>query len=198
MKLLEQYKDSIALAKNQNIITDTSFKKALDNCFSVLAERDKIHGTHTFDSKPDITKEFYAALLSVTTEFVRRAYCKEDIQQYLSDDCGLSSSRVEMFLHDFYKHRLGIEMSLLNIGDSLPHITDVKWKIDYIMKSSTMDSSEGPLFRICLVTDKYDPETETKKMSTINFTCTSQELQDLVYKLKDSVRHCSTVTSRIL
>lgn len=47
-------------------------------------------------------------------------------------------------------------------------------------------SDDGPLFRIAFVTTGGD-ERE------ICFNCTSQELQDLVYKLKDVVRHCQKI-----
>ncbi|XP_008194474.1 uncharacterized protein LOC100142004 isoform X1 [Tribolium castaneum] len=62
-------------------------------------------------------------------------------------------------------------------------------------KSSYLDSSQGPLFRIGLQTEKYDCENEGKKIDFIQFTCDSQELQDLVNKLKDAVRHCQRIGS---
>lgn len=34
-----------------------------------------------------------------------------------------------------------------------------------------------------------------KKIEFVNFACTSQEMQDLVYKLKDAVRHCQKIAS---
>lgn len=60
-----------------------------------------------------------------------------------------------------------------------------------------IDDPGGPLFRIFLVAEKYDPIDKCNKTKTINFTCTNIELQDLVYKLKDAVRHSSVFTNRI-
>lgn len=63
------------------------------------------------------------------------------------------------------------------------------------LQSSYLDSSQGPIFRIGLQTEKYDAENECKKTDFIQFSCDSQELQDLVYKLKDAVRHCQRIGS---
>ncbi|KAG5885343.1 hypothetical protein JTB14_014361 [Gonioctena quinquepunctata] len=196
---LENCKKSVSHAQNPNKISDDVFNKLLDNCFAILTGNEEVHSmTSLYHSKPDIVKEFYAALLTVSAEFTRRKLSKEDILQYLTGDCGLPSAKVNLFIDNFEKNRLGIERSLLNIGVALPHITDVKWKIDYIVKSNTMDSSEGPIFRISLVAEQFDAESEQKKIENITFSCTSQELQDFVYKLKDALRHCSSITHKIL
>lgn len=55
--------------------------------------------------------------------------------------------------------------------------------------------SGGPLFRISLSTEAYDRDTQGNKRQSVDFTCNSQELQDLVYKLKDVVRHCHKIAS---
>lgn len=60
-----------------------------------------------------------------------------------------------------------------------------------------MEESEGPLFQISLITEKYDDIDKCNREKSINFTCTSQELQDLIYKLKDALRHCSTVINKM-
>lgn len=58
--------------------------------------------------------------------------------------------------------------------------------------------SGGPLFRIALKTEKYDPNVHEPKVEIINFTCTHQELQDLVYKLKDATNHCHKISGGLL
>lgn len=56
-----------------------------------------------------------------------------------------------------------------------------------------MQQNDGPLFRISFITEKFDSKAHEKKIENIFFTCTSQELQDLVYKLKDAIRHCQRI-----
>ncbi|KAJ8911304.1 hypothetical protein NQ315_016998 [Exocentrus adspersus] len=199
MKISEKWKHSLTSSQNINLIPDATYKKLVENCFAVLTGRDEIHSMNSlYSSKPDIVKEFYAALLSVSAEFVRCNLTKEEIAQFLTSSCNFTQPRTNLFVEHIEKSRIGIEASLLNIGGSLPHLTDAKWKIDYIVKSNVVDQPEGPLFRVSLITEEYDAEAQCKKLKNVNFTCTSQELQDLVYKLKDAVRHCSTLHNHIL
>ncbi|CAH1099447.1 unnamed protein product [Psylliodes chrysocephalus] len=198
MKIFENYKSSLSISRNITLITDDIFKKIIENCFSFLTEKKEIHSTsNLYKSKPDVTKEFYAALLAVTAEFARKNVSKEEIIKYLTSNCGLPSDRADLYAQNFEKERTKIEISLLNIGSSLPHVSDIKWKIDHIVKSSEMDSSEGPLFRICLIAEQYDNENENKALKNIHFTCNSVELLDLIYKLKDALRHCNNLTHRV-
>lgn len=60
-----------------------------------------------------------------------------------------------------------------------------------------MEDSEGPLYRISLITEQFDSFEKCNKIKNINFTCNSLELQDLVNKLKDAVRHSNTIINKI-
>ncbi|CAG9834219.1 unnamed protein product [Diabrotica balteata] len=198
MKNFQDKRASIALAKNSTVINDDIFKKQLENCFQVLTERKEIHTTNNlYNSKPDIIKEFYASLLTVTTEFVRQNVNREDITFFLHDECGLSSERTNLYISMLEEKKCQLQIALLNIGSALPHVTDIKWKIDYIVKSSEVESAEGPLFRICLIGEQYDIEKDSKVLKPIHFTCNSVELLDLIYKFKDALRHCNSVTQRV-
>ncbi|XP_018569948.1 COMM domain-containing protein 3 [Anoplophora glabripennis] len=199
MKIDDKCKNSLTLGQNTNVISDIVYKKLLENCFNILVGKEAVHSINTlYNSKPDIVKEFYAALLKACAEFVRNNLTKEEIVQFLSQSCNFTQSRANALAEFTDKNRVGVESSLVNISTTLPHLTDVKWKIDYIVKSNVADESEGPIFRVSLIAEEYDVEAECKRLKNVIFTCTSQELQDLVYKLKDAVRHCTTLHHRIL
>jgi hypothetical protein len=196
MKIGENLTKSLQLANNTTAVTDSVFKNLLENCFAVLTGSPEPHNVNTlYNSKPDLMKELYAALLSTSAEFVRTGQNGEQAAQFLSEQCGYSAAKTALYGGHYERSRAEIEASLVNIGNYLPHVTDVTWKIDYIIKSSFSDSSGGPLFRIGLQTEKYDSESDGKKIEFVTFTCDSQELQDLVYKLKDAVRHCQRIGS---
>ncbi|XP_044260956.1 COMM domain-containing protein 3 [Tribolium madens] len=188
----ENLQKSLVLANN---LPDATFRKLLENCFATLTGFPEPHSISSlYNSKPDLIKELYAALLSLTANLVQTGQNKENTSQFLSQ-CHYSGAKTGLFLDFYEKNRCEIEASLVNIGNHLPHITDITWKIDYIIKSSYLDCNQGPIFRIGLQTEKYDPENECKKVDFLQFTCDSQELQDLVYKLKDAVRHCQRIGS---
>ena len=69
----------------------------------------------------------------------------------------------------------------------LPKITDVEWKLE-VMTNTPGVGTDNLLYTVILKTNSGED---------IRFTCGSQQLQDLVYKLKDLVRHCEKVKSEI-
>lgn len=69
----------------------------------------------------------------------------------------------------------------------LPKITDVEWKLEVLTNTPGV-GSENLLYTVILKTDDGND---------VRFTCGSQQLQDLVYKLKDLVRHCEKTKSEL-
>ncbi|KAL0822795.1 hypothetical protein ABMA28_004802 [Loxostege sticticalis] len=69
----------------------------------------------------------------------------------------------------------------------LPNIVDVEWKLEVVTNTPGV-GSDNLLYTVILKTDSGDD---------VRFTCGSQQLQDLVYKLKDLVRHCEKLKSEL-
>lgn len=74
--------------------------------------------------------------MHILTEFVRNNQSKEDLAQFLDKECDLNSNIIKMFQDVYLKWKLLIRVQLLNIGNQLAHVTDVKWKIDNIVDVS--------------------------------------------------------------
>ncbi|XP_072947694.1 uncharacterized protein [Epargyreus clarus] len=68
----------------------------------------------------------------------------------------------------------------------LPKITDVEWKLEVLTNTPGV-GSDNLLYTVILKTDGED----------VRFTCGTQQLQDLVYKLKDLTRHCDKVKNEL-
>ncbi|TNN59502.1 COMM domain-containing protein 3 [Liparis tanakae] len=70
----------------------------------------------------------------------------------------------------------------ISIGRCPPHINDASWRLQYHVKNDQIDKVNEPFYLIAL-------NTENKGSSEdINFTCTVEQLQDLVGKLKDAAK----------
>ncbi|KAI5644164.1 COMM domain-containing protein [Phthorimaea operculella] len=69
----------------------------------------------------------------------------------------------------------------------LPKIVDVEWKLE-VATNAPGAGSDNLLYTVIL---------KTEEGNDIRFTCGSQQLQDLVYKLKDVVRHCENVKNNL-
>lgn len=92
-----------------------------------------------YNSKPDVIKEVYAALLTASSEFARNNQTKDAVYQFLLNECKYSSSRAGVY-GGFYERNLEkLKVILVNIGTYLPHIVDVNWKIDYIVEVCSED-----------------------------------------------------------
>ncbi|KAK9874324.1 hypothetical protein WA026_002675 [Henosepilachna vigintioctopunctata] len=194
MNLKEVSKNSLKLLNNVNIVSDDIFRCLLENSVSVLSGGQELHANESlFGSEPDLMKELYANLLIAIVEFVRNGLNKEEVQQYLISECNINKKRSDVFADAYNNNKPEIQISLLNIGNHPPHITDVNWSIDFIVKSSTMDKFGGPLFRVSFTIETFNQEKQCVQMDHLNFTCNSQEMHDLVYKLKDAGRQCERI-----
>ncbi|KAJ8716323.1 hypothetical protein PYW08_013608 [Mythimna loreyi] len=80
-----------------------------------------------------------------------------------------------------------MESNIIVDASVLPKITDVEWKLE-VMTNTPGVGSDNLLYTVILKTNSNED---------IRFTCGSQQLQDLVYKLKDLVRHCENTKSEI-
>eukprot|EP01106_Pelomyxa_sp_JSP_P015863 TRINITY_DN563_c0_g1_i1.p1 TRINITY_DN563_c0_g1~~TRINITY_DN563_c0_g1_i1.p1 ORF type:complete len:111 (-),score=26.93 TRINITY_DN563_c0_g1_i1:139-471(-) len=64
-----------------------------------------------------------------------------------------------------------------------PQVVALDWRLDYYIKSSSIERAPAPVFFVRLTT------LETGgKQGLVEFTCTWEELQDLLNKLKDAAK----------
>ncbi|XP_045468764.1 COMM domain-containing protein 3 isoform X2 [Harmonia axyridis] len=198
MNLRDYTKKSLLNINNSKIVDDDTYLKLLENCFSVLCGAEELHNNASLHgSKPDLIKELYSNLLIATAEFVRNGLSEEEVKRYLFEECNIIETRLNIYVNLYSNRKKGIEITLMNIGRQAPHIVDVDWKIDFVIKSSSLEQDEGPLFRIGFTMEKFDEEEMCKKNQHLNFICNSQEMQDLIYKLKDAVKHCERVAAEL-
>lgn len=76
----------------------------------------------------------------------------------------------------------------------------VDWRLDYYIKSNTLEKADAPLFYISLKTkvnrelgstvsqDEGGESGHSSGLENVSFTCTVEQLQDLVAKLRDAVK----------
>ncbi|KAF7283631.1 COMM domain-containing protein 3 [Rhynchophorus ferrugineus] len=196
MEIDDKYKHTINLLNNSELFNEDHLKIMLESCCCTLTGRTVSKDfCSSLDEHSTQKKETYSSLLYIFTEFVRNNQSTEDFVQFLKKECDLNSNVIKI-IEDFYiKWRIHIRIQLLNIGNELPHVTDVMWKIDNIIDSNSSNNSEGPVFRISLKLEKFDRKSEGPSIEFLEFSCSTPELQDFVYKLNDSVRHCQKFTS---
>ncbi|XP_077752971.1 COMM domain-containing protein 3 isoform X2 [Canis aureus] len=82
------------------------------------------------------------------------------------------------------------DKSTLSIGRSLPHITDVSWRLEYQIKTNQLHKMYRPAYLVTLNVEN----TDSRSHQEISFSCNMEQLQDLVGKLKDASKSLERAT----
>jgi hypothetical protein len=64
---------------------------------------------------------------------------------------------------------------------NFPHVVNVDWRMDYLIKGENLEKLNRPTYYIKLKTMEKD-----NKEGQVEFVCTQEQLTDLVNKLKDA------------
>uniref|UniRef100_A0A8C5EH48 COMM domain-containing protein 3 n=2 Tax=Gouania willdenowi TaxID=441366 RepID=A0A8C5EH48_GOUWI len=126
-----------------------------------------------------VLKQIHTATITFILEAVKRNADKSNISSSL-EELGFSADRIDIFYNTYQKHKKELEQVLASIGRSPAQITDVSWRLQYHMKNGQVDKVNEPFYLISLNTEKKGTTED------INFSCTMEQLQDLVGKLKDA------------
>ncbi len=99
------------------------------------------------------------------------------------EEAKLPADRVALFVSGFSQLAPTIREDLVHLAPSLGRIVDVDWRLDYYVKSQSLERVKLPVYFLRLKT--VTPAGEVKD---IEFTCSFQELQDMLARLRDSTK----------
>lgn len=106
---------------------------------------------------------------------------------------GVSNVVAEELIGAYDRHKSQLRIKNITTGLSLPHITNVAWKLTCDVKSSHIDGDAGGLlFRVNLGRFK---EISGEREAITEFVCNVEELQFLINRLKDMERHCEKIVN---
>lgn len=128
-------------------------------------------------------KQGYAGLVSLILEAVKMDSDLSTISSML-EDCKWATDRIEYFFKCFQDCKPEMEALLSRTGSSFPHIVDVDWRLDYYIKNNQMEKVNKPMYLITLKTE----ESGKAQGKDVQFSCSMEQLQDLVGKLKDACK----------
>eukprot|EP01116_Phalansterium_solitarium_P004254 TRINITY_DN15200_c0_g1_i1.p1 TRINITY_DN15200_c0_g1~~TRINITY_DN15200_c0_g1_i1.p1 ORF type:complete len:218 (+),score=70.27 TRINITY_DN15200_c0_g1_i1:36-656(+) len=141
---------------------------------------------------PISVKQGHAALLSL---FLEGAKLNSDavVLKEVLDGAKFDEERVAFVTQAFTESKTALRTHLSTVGFNFPAIVGVDWRLDYYIKSNTLEKINVPLYLIAINTKKNkdasaseDPDSSTEEQ--IKFTCSLEQLQDLVTRLKDAVK----------
>lgn len=181
MDLSEDILDGLQLLGDTARIDDVSFQDLVrSTCQCLLNEEDMKDGS---GSDSGVLKQAHVGLATLLLEAARQDKHHTTLGHTL-EECKCGADRI-LFVENTYKeYKNHLRLLLSNTGTSLPHIVDVDWKLDYLIKSSQSEKVGKPVYSISLKTEQGNEDG----LKNVNFTCTMEQLQDLVGKLKDACK----------
>ncbi|GFS01289.1 COMM domain-containing protein 3 [Elysia marginata] len=187
MELGASVLENISLAGDVAHIPDKLFGKFLMcACQGVLLEkhRDAVADNPAFkDLEKATLKSAYSGLVTLILEAAKHDTTEQSISTLL-EECKYTPERIKEFTKIFTAQKSHIQLLLGKIGSSFPHIVDVDWRLDYYMKNNHMEKVNSAVYLISLKTE-IPGEADTRD---IQFSCSLEQLQDLVGKLRDATK----------
>ncbi|NXV11469.1 COMD3 protein, partial [Uria aalge] len=140
------------------------------------------------DIDPTVLKHCHAAAATCILEAGKQ---KADISAISAclEDCKLDKERIEQFCTEYQCRELVTVVSF-SIGRSPLHITDVSWRLEYQIKSNQLHKTYQPSYLVTLNVENSDSGSHPD----VSFSCTMEQLQDLVGKLKDAAKSLERAT----
>ncbi|XP_011642352.1 COMM domain-containing protein 3 isoform X1 [Pogonomyrmex barbatus] len=191
MELGQEIIGGLTSIQNSNILPEETFLQLLDGVMSYISKNinnGKSIFTTVYPSKSELIKIAIANISCLFIEAARYDYDEESLKHFLHNE-HINGQRIEKLCNTYINNKQDIQTQLELIGDSFPHIVDIDWRLHHCVKISTCRSDNIPIYNIQMTTRKYN------QVKHVTFTCTIQQLQELVYKLKDIVRHIEKISN---
>ncbi|NWU81284.1 COMD3 protein, partial [Onychorhynchus coronatus] len=140
------------------------------------------------DIDPTVLKHCHAAAATCILEAGKQNADISAISTCL-EDCKLDKERIEQFCTEYQCRKLVTVVSF-SIGRSPLHITDVSWRLEYQIKNNQLHKTYQPSYLVTLNVENSDSGSHPD----VSFSCTMEQLQDLVGKLKDAAKSLERAT----
>ncbi|CAL1530961.1 unnamed protein product [Lymnaea stagnalis] len=187
MELAATVLENIVLAGDSAHISDKLFGQLVTcACQGIVFEenRNVVGDNPAFkDVDKAILKAVYGGLVSLIVEAAKHDSNEQNISTIL-EECKFTSDRINEFNKIFLSQKPHLQLLLGKISSSFPHIVDVDWRLDYYIKNNNLEKIDSAVYLVNLKTEIPDE----KELQDVQFSCTLEQLQDLVGKLKDATK----------
>uniref|UniRef100_A0A3Q4ANL1 COMM domain-containing protein 3 n=1 Tax=Mola mola TaxID=94237 RepID=A0A3Q4ANL1_MOLML len=185
MELSESVQRGLRTLANASVFDGTSFQALVDVSFWSLLSR---QGDPAVLDQPELkhidqilVKRAHTAAATFILEAVKHNADSSTLSSCL-EELSFSAERTEIINGIYQTHKKELDSLLASIGRCPPRVNDVSWRLQYHMKNGHVDKVNEPFYSISLSTENEGA------LEDIDFTCTVEQLQDLVGKLKDAAK----------
>ncbi|XP_042201944.1 polycomb complex protein BMI-1 [Callorhinchus milii] len=132
---------------------------------------------------PTLLKQSYAAITTCILEAGKQNADKSTLSTLL-EECRFGSERIDTFCTEYQKNKGKVEALLGSIGRYPSHITDVSWRLEYHIRNNHLHKVNQPSYLLTLKAENG----EARSAEDVTFSCSMEQLQDLLGKLKDAAK----------
>ncbi|XP_006634447.1 COMM domain-containing protein 3 isoform X1 [Lepisosteus oculatus] len=136
-----------------------------------------------------LLKHCHVATTTCILEFVKQNADKSTISTCL-EDLKYDPERIDMFCNEYQKNKSDLEHLLASLGRCPPQICDVAWRLEYQIKNSHVHKVNKPSYLITFNVEN----SGARSPEEIHFSCTMEQLQDLLGKMKDAAKSLEKAT----
>lgn len=194
MELSEVTLKGLNLLKEIDLISDETFQsfveltsqKMIHPASSSAATSVDFHST-AGDTNEGILKEVGAALSTLFIEAAKHDSTPTDLVEALEENADIPDERLEFIAKKYEETKPKLRSMLGSIGRHFATVTEAGWKLDYVVKTNLAESYGEARFSVTL----SGPTEET-----VRFVCTTEQLQDLVAKLKNACKSLDRISAQ--
>jgi hypothetical protein len=193
MDLSEEATKGLEVLGEDKVINDAAYKSLVETTLSILlrlrSDNDLLSPPLS-SVDPVALKQGYSGLVTFVLEGAK-VNADHIILRGILEEHKIPSSRIDLLLARYSEARPHIRKSLYQTNFHHPHLVDADWRLDYLIKSNSVERINTPIYRIAFKAE----ETEGKS-TRIEFACSLEQLQDLVFKLRDATKQIERVSGR--
>lgn len=146
-----------------------------------------------YATKPDYAKQAEFAVLTVIFLSIKHNFDGTKFRNLLETH-NVSPMAVDELIKVYETNKTELRIKNLTTGISLSHLTNVEWKLTCDVKSSQTEYGSGELtYNIHL--GRYKEKTGERE-TIADFVCNVEELQSLIYKLKEIERQYERLSDK--
>lgn len=132
-------------------------------------------------------RQAFSAATQVIAAASSHAADERDVRSVL-DEGGLDEAQAGRFAAAAGGAREAVRAALARTSFDPARVEGVDWRMDYLLKSNALEKIKVPVYFVTLKT--REPSGEPRD---VQFTCSYQELQQLISKLRDGLKQVERI-----
>ncbi|CAF0960293.1 unnamed protein product [Adineta steineri] len=177
MELNSEIEEDFRRLNDETYLSEKNYNELIEKIFSLFTSTNtNIQLSSSFD------KHLLSSILTFIFECVKYDFDETSIRSKLNDLQFTNKSRQDRFLNEYNKYLSIIQLYLKQKSIEHDRLLNINWRLDLQLKTNYTDKLLEPIYTLNWTKrDKY-----TTNIDQIQFTCSQENLQELLEKFKDA------------